>query len=121
MRVGGCVCRVRWWACVTVVVEGGGVVSCSRRGGTELGWPVPATAAVSLRRSATAPHPPQRWDSILHLLLSSREFPKMQGSCLAYSRDGALLVAGFASGHLHILNADDCSDAVVSFELGRAL
>ncbi|KAG2448277.1 hypothetical protein HYH02_006861 [Chlamydomonas schloesseri] len=52
----------------------------------------------------------QRWDSIAHCLLGGRTFERQAGACLTYSRDGSLLVVGFGSGHLHILNADDCTD-----------
>lgn len=55
----------------------------------------------------------QRWDSIAHCLLGGRAFERQVGACLTYSRDGSLLVVGFGSGHLHILNADDCSDLYV--------
>lgn len=49
----------------------------------------------------------QRWDSIAHVVVGQRSFERMTGSCLAYSRDGGLLVVGFASGHLHILPLEE--------------
>ncbi|GFR40429.1 hypothetical protein Agub_g1003 [Astrephomene gubernaculifera] len=56
----------------------------------------------------------QRWDSIAHCLLNSRSFDAHHGgSCLCYSRDGALLAVGFGAGHLHILDADDFTDSHV--------
>eukprot|EP00798_Chlamydomonas_sp_ICE-L_P020374 gene20374-27144_t len=52
----------------------------------------------------------QRWDMVTHKCLDSREFPKMAGSRLAYSRDGGWMVAGFKGGHLHILNTEGLSE-----------
>lgn len=49
----------------------------------------------------------QRWDSIAHVVVGQRSFERLTGSCLAYSRDGGLLVVGFASGHLHILPLEE--------------
>lgn len=52
----------------------------------------------------------QRWDMVTHSPLASRTFPKMSGTKIAYSRDGALLVAGFDGGSTHILSTDTLAD-----------
>lgn len=53
----------------------------------------------------------QTWDSIAHIQLGRRTFskPALQGTCLAYSRDGAFIVLGAEGGQLSVINGDDLS------------
>lgn len=54
----------------------------------------------------------QRWDSVAHLVLGSRTFERMAGSCLCYSRDGSFMVVGFESGHLNIISTESSFEDV---------
>ena len=52
----------------------------------------------------------QRWDLVTHACLASRTFPKLSGAKIAYSRDGAFIVAGFGEGSTSILDTDTLGD-----------
>ena len=47
---------------------------------------------------------------VKHSCLASRTFPKLAGAKVAYSRDGAFIVAGFDGGHIHIISTESLED-----------
>ena len=52
----------------------------------------------------------QRWDMVTHACLAMREFPKMAGSKVTYSRDGAFMVAAFDGGFVNVIGTDSLED-----------
>ncbi|KAG1654648.1 hypothetical protein FOA52_010276 [Chlamydomonas sp. UWO 241] len=52
----------------------------------------------------------QRWDSVSHVCVSERAFPKLSGACVSYSRDGGFLVAGFDDGYVHVIDTESLQD-----------
>ena len=47
----------------------------------------------------------ERWDYATHARLASKQLGEAGGAVVTYARDGALLFAGSAAGHVHILDA----------------